>query len=364
MSTLWPFETIKDIRLKKDKETLLKNQHPWIYSGAIGKGLETCAPGDLVRICHADGTPVGVGFANPTSTLSIRVLSFSQTNWTETDLYNRLEKAFHRRTLSTNQTATRMVHSEADGLPGLIVDWYAGVVVFQASSAGMQRLKHLIAAHIMTVWKARACIENTDAGFLKQEGIENSMPLFLGDIPEKVSIQEEKNTYWVDVLDSQKTGFYLDQADNRKRIQTLVSKGQTLLNGCAFTGGFSVIAAAAGAITTSVDVSKKALQLAKENFKSNQLNPNDHVFVTSDIFDFLASDTTIYDTVIIDPPASQKEHPPQATKLTPNSIARHATVRPQVVTYSHVHAPMLLGGRNMNPLFVMPVCRANGKSLS
>jgi 23S rRNA (cytosine1962-C5)-methyltransferase len=310
----WPFTTTQ-IRLKKDKEGLLKNRQCWLYSGAIASGLDRCQPGDLVTICTHDGKPLAVGFANPTGTLSVRVLSFTQTTWTQADLYQRLDAAFaQRQTDSAN--ATRMVHAEADGLPGLIVDWYDGVVVFQASTAGMQRLKSHIAAYIQTQWGAKACIENTDIAFLKQEGIENVLPLFLGDIPESVIIQEHGLQYRVDVLDSQKTGFYLDQSENRKRVMSLAKPGQQILNGCAFTGGFSVAAAVQGAITTSVDVSKKALQLAKGNFRLNQLDPESHRFVVSDIFDFLAQDTTMYDTAIIDPPAFAKkaEHLPQAIK--------------------------------------------------
>jgi len=316
MNPQWPFGLPKRIRLKKDKECLLKNKHPWIYSGAIAAGLETCLPGDLVTVCAHDGKASAVGFANPTGTLSVRILSFSQTEWTEENLYTALDTAFQRRQIGDTNNATRMVHAEADGLPGLIVDWYDGVIVFQASTAAMQRLKPLIAQHMHTKWKAKACIENTDAAFLKQEGVETVNPVFLGDIPEKVMIKEHGQRYTVDVLESQKTGFYLDQADNRKRVASLVTTGQKLLNGCAFTGGFSVISAAHGAITTSVDVSKKALKLAKENFQNNGLNPLEHHFVTSDIFDFLAADTTCYDTVIIDPPAFAKkaEHLPQAIK--------------------------------------------------
>jgi len=315
--SMWPFETGVSIRLKKDKETLLKNRNRWLYSGAIGSGLDRCQPGDLVTICTHEGAAVAVGFANPTGTLSVRVLSFEQTVWTEKDLYRSLDEAFRQRreTLSEN-TCTRLVHAEADGLPGLIVDWYDGVIVFQASTAGMQRLKSLIAAHICSEWKARACIENTDISFLKQEGIENVLPLFMGDVPEKVTIREHGLQYLVDVLDSQKTGFYLDQSDNRKRVIQLVKSGQTLLNGCAFTGGFSVAAAAQGATTVSVDVSKKALALAKENFQLNHLDAALHRFVVSDIFDFLTQDTMLYDTVIIDPPAFAKkaDHLPQAIK--------------------------------------------------
>ena len=315
--SMWPFETEIRIRLKKDKETLLKNKNAWLYSGAIGSGLDACKPGDLVTICTHEGAPIAVGFANPTGTLSVRVLSFTQTLFTEKDLYRRLDAAFALRqeNLSEN-TCTRLVHAEADGLPGLIADWYDGVIVFQASTAGMQRLKLLIAQYMCATWKARACIENTDMAFLKQEGIENVLPLFMGDIPERVTIREHGLHYNVDVLDSQKTGFYLDQSDNRKRVSTLVKTGQSLLNGCAFTGGFSVAAATQGATTVSVDVSKKALALAKENFQLNHLDAGQHRFVVSDIFDFLAQDTALYDGVIIDPPAFAKkaDHLPQAIK--------------------------------------------------
>jgi 23S rRNA (cytosine1962-C5)-methyltransferase len=316
MSSTKTVQRHPQIRLKKDKDILLKNKHPWIYSGAIASGLESCQAGDIVTICTHDGKASAVGFANPSNSLSIRILSFSEITWTEASLYKTLDKAFNRRHLNDTHTTARMVHAEADGLPGLIVDWYDGVAVFQASSAGIQRLKPLIAAHIMTHWHAKACIENTDDGFLKQEGLESVIPLFLGDIPEKARIKEHGQLYNVEVLDSQKTGFYLDQSDNRKRVASLVKAGDTLLNGCAFTGGFSVVAAAHGAITTSVDVSKKALQLAKENFATNALAIQDHQFVAADIFDFLASDKTLYDIVIIDPPAFAKrsDHLPQAIK--------------------------------------------------
>lgn len=303
------------IFLKKGKETFLKNRHPWIYSGAVASTESAIEAGSVVTLCTPEGNPIGIGFYNEHSSIRIRMLSFADTSWTLDSLYRALDKAWERR-LGLNRQAYRVVHAEADHLPGLIVDWYNGTVVFQASTAGMQQLKTEITAHIMTRWKAKACIENVDAYFLQQEGFNDVPPLFLGDITEQVTFEEHGVSYTVNVLDSQKTGFYLDQSDNRLRLKTWVKPGDNILNGCAFTGAFSVIAGAQGATTTSVDISKKALHMAKQNFVTNGLSPEQHRFISADIFDFLATDTEIYDLVIIDPPAFAKksEHLPQARK--------------------------------------------------
>lgn len=328
------------IFLKKGKENLIHNRRLWIYSGAIQSGITDCEPGNVVQLCTHDGSPVAIGFANPIGSLSVRIFSFSDIFFEE-EITAQLTKARARR--AGRQGSYRMVHAEADGLPGLIIDWYDGIAVFQANTAAMQRFKPLITRFLTDACHVSGYIESSDPSFLKQEGIDTFSPLFWGDIPEKTTIKEDDFKYETSLLDTQKTGFYLDQRDNRHRLATLVRPGETLLNGCAFTGAFSIIAAAKHVTTTSVDISKKAIQQAKDNFKHNGLSTEGHTFIVRDIFEQLSSDTNQYDTVIIDPPAFAKkqDHLPQAIKgYTQLHLLALSRVKPggRLLTCSCSHA--------------------------
>jgi 23S rRNA (cytosine1962-C5)-methyltransferase len=199
-----------------------------------------------------------------------------------------------------------VVHGDGDGLSGLVIDKYDSVLVIQIFSKGMEKLRPHLHEWIESVFSSEVMVERTESASLVEEGIPVYKAIIKGSIPEELHIEENGMVFKVDVWNGQKTGFYLDQRDNRQRMATW-SSGKKILNCFSYSGGFSVAAALEGAATVSVDVSEKALELARQNFKLNGLNPSEHRFEAQDVFDFLQKNKEQFEIVILDPPAFIKK---------------------------------------------------------
>ena len=301
--------TTARVVLKKGKAKVIKNFHPWVYSGAVDRVEGAFEPGDIVKVVSYDGNFQAKGFVNPRSQLFVRVLTFRDEPITARFFEHRIATAFHRRRqlLPERTTAFRMVNSDADRLPGLIADYYQGIVVVQINALGMDRLRSIIVESLLRVTEASAIYERSESPSRKDEGLDRQQGELWGKVPDRHQIEENGVKFWVDIKEGQKTGFFLDQRDNRYRIGRLASHQQRLLNLFSYSGGFSVYAALAGIPTISVDISEAALELAKENFRLNGLDPQRHQFVVANVFDYLREVKDRFDFVVLDPPAFIKK---------------------------------------------------------
>lgn len=315
-----------DVTLKPGRDRSVRRRHPWLLSGAIAsvvrrEGDATDEVGAWTVVRSARGEVLGHGHYSPQSTIRVRLLDFGADDPGEAVLDRRIAEAVARRQghpLLAGTDAVRLVNAEGDGLPGLVVDRYADVVVVRASTAGMQRRMPAIAEALRTSTAARAGLERGDGHAARREGfVVRDAPLW-GDVPERVAIDERGRRYQVDVLRGQKTGFYLDQRDARDLVQRL-AEGRRVLDAFCFTGGFAVAAAAGGAShVTLLDSSSSALALAREHLAATARDcPVDAR--EGDAFEALrlaAEEDEPFQLIVLDPPplARRKGDVPAASR--------------------------------------------------
>ncbi|UCF64294.1 MAG: class I SAM-dependent rRNA methyltransferase [bacterium] len=294
--------------LKENREKSVKNYHPWIFSGAVEKVEGNFQPGDIVPVFSSKGDFLAKGFINPHSQIFIRILSFIEEPINESFFRNRITTAAHFREtfISQQSNAYRVIHGDADHLSGLVIDKYSKVLVVQIFSLGMERLRSQIRAWLVAQFSPQAIIERSDSPSRREESLKSRQEIWEGSLSDNIIIEENGIRYRVDVWKGQKTGFYLDQRDNRARIAKLAA-GKKLLNCFSYSGGFSVAAARMGAQTTAVDASSEAIALARENFSLNGINPAAHRFQVQDVFEYLKDEKELYDIIVLDPPAFIKK---------------------------------------------------------
>jgi len=262
-----------DVTLKPGRDRSVRRRPPWLLSGAIASvvhldGDSTDEVGAWTVVRSARGEVLGHGHYSPQSTIRVRLLDFGADDPGEAVLVRRIDEALQRRIghpLLAGTDALRLVNAEGDGLPGLVVDRYADVVVVRASTAGMQRRMPAIAEALRASTGAAAGLERGDGHAARREGfVVRDAPLW-GDVPDRIQIDERGRRYQVDVLRGQKTGFYLDQRDARDLVERLAA-GRRVLDAFCYTGGFAVAAACGGAShVTLLDSSSSALALAREH---------------------------------------------------------------------------------------------------
>lgn len=301
----------KNIYLKKGKEESLKRFHPWVFSGAILRADDGVEEGDTVRVLTEKGDFIAVGHAQIGS-IAVRVLSFRDITIDEKFWHSRLYAALQVRidigVADTVENNTyRLVHGEGDNLPGLVIDCYGKTAVMQAHSVGMHICRQEIASELVKVMGHR--IENiyykseTTLPYKAELGQENGF--IYGGSPENVAV-ENGLKFYVDWLRGQKTGFFVDQRENRSLLEKY-AKGRTVLNMFCYTGGFSVYAMRGGAsMVHSVDSSAKAIELTNANVELNFKGDKRHEAFCEDAFKFLDDADDKYDLIILDPPAFAK----------------------------------------------------------
>lgn len=305
------------IILKKGREESLRRFHPWVFSGAIAQIVGEPAEGDIVGVFAHDGSFLAYGHYQIGS-IAVRVLSFSGEDVLGPDFWTvMLSKALKMRqaaglTSDSSTNCFRLVHGEGDGLPGLIIDWYDGVCVMQAHSVGMFRAKTAICEALKSVFgdslKAvydkssgtapfKAGLDLVDGYIYKADGFSDDEQVVL----------ENGNKFLVNWTEGQKTGFFLDQRENRNLVGRY-SKGRNVLNLFCYTGGFSIYALNNGAVhVDSVDSSKKAVEMVTRNMALNGFDPGLHEDICADAMDFLRDvPEDKYDLMIVDPPAFAK----------------------------------------------------------
>ncbi|MEW6308136.1 MAG: class I SAM-dependent rRNA methyltransferase [Bacillota bacterium] len=294
-----------EVRLAPGRETRLAAGHPWIYRTEVAKG--EAAPGDVVRVLTSRGRFLALGLYNPHSQLTVRLLTRREDAAIDRDFWRqRLSHALEwRRRLLPGVEAYRAVFAEADGFPGLIVDDFAGVLVVQFLSLGLDARKLELAGLLAESLSPECIYERSDAPVRRLEGLAEAAGPLLGECPERVSINEHGLRFDVDVQRGQKTGFYLDQRENRAAIAPYCP-GARVLDCFAHTGGFALHAALYGAReVTAVEASAEACALGREHAAANGLDGS-VTFVTANAFDELrrlVAAKEQYDLVILDPPA-------------------------------------------------------------
>lgn len=303
------------IRLHKGKEDAVHRFHPWIFSGAIEYGPEGLQAGDTVTVTDYKGDILGTGFCESES-IAVKLLCFENRKIDEWFFLDRLTRAFEVRKsmgLTDNPVTNcyRLVHSEGDGLPGLIVDIYAHTAVVQAQTEGMAlHLKEIVRAlKLLPDLKVEA-IYNKSAEAMRRMGKEDAVEdgYLLGSRLDE-PILENGSRFAVDWENGQKTGFFLDQRDNRELVRQL-AKGKTVLNAFGYTGGFSITALKGGAKrVVTVDASRKALETAEANLELNGYSKEDNPCITADMKEYIKEvNDTPFDLIILDPPAFAKRH--------------------------------------------------------
>lgn len=301
------------IILKSGKDISLHRKHPWIFSGAIKKMHGNPNEGDLVELYDNHDNFMAVGHYQIGS-IAVRVLSFQQEKIDIDFWVNRIEKAYRLRNdlgllKEGYNTIFRLVHAEGDNLPGLIIDYYAGTAVVQMHSVGMFVAKDEIveALKIVLGEKLRAIYEKSSATLPFKADIEPVDGFVFGG-PVETDLFEYGNKFLVDWEGGQKTGFFIDQRENRKLVE-FYSKDRKVLNVFGFTGGFSVYAMQGGAqLVHSVDSSKPAIDLTNQNIALNFEDTSRHEAFAVDAFKFLDDIDGKYDLIILDPPAFAKHH--------------------------------------------------------
>lgn len=301
----------KTITLKKGKDESLKRFHPWVFSGAIKHCEDGIDEGDTVRVIKENGDFIAIGHYQVGS-IAVRVLSFEEIEIDENFFTERLVMAFAMRKSigvadNPSNNTYRLVHGEGDNLPGLVIDCYGETAVMQAHSVGMHVCRNIIAKVLMNVMGER--IKNvfykseTTLPFKAELGQENG---FIYGRSENNTAVENGLKFHVDWLKGQKTGFFIDQRENRSLLERY-SKGKTILNMFCYTGGFSFYAMRGGArVVHSVDSSAKAIELTNANVELNFPEDKRHVAYCEDAFKFLDKADDVYDLIILDPPAFAK----------------------------------------------------------
>jgi 23S rRNA (cytosine1962-C5)-methyltransferase len=300
---------MKRIVLKAGKEKSLLRKHPWIFSGAIQRVEGAPDSGDTVQLRAADGRFLAHASYNPQSKISARVWSWDEKETIDAEYFHRrIADALAVRSelnLSLNSNSMRLIHAESDRLPGLIVDRYGNVLVMQIGSAGAERWRDTITGILQDICKPVCIYERSDSDSRGLEGLELRNGVLRGSLPDNVEVIEHGLRFKVDVAAGQKTGFYLDQRDNRALTETL-AHDKDVLNCFCYTGGFSLYALRGDAKSVlSMDTSAEALQLAQRNVEINELDAARTEWQSDDVFAALRKlrdQGRKFDLIILDPP--------------------------------------------------------------
>jgi len=297
---------METITVKRAAAERLRCFFPWAYRTDIQQAAGD--PGDLVSVRAPGGAFLGIGYINPASEISVRILSFSNVEINGQFFRERFAAALRKREILRETTdARRLVHAEADELPGLVVDDYAGHLAVQVNTLGMERLRGLFLPALIDLLQPRGIIEKSDERSRGREGLPTESQVLHGEIPERIEIREGEARFLVNLRESQKTGFYLDQRRNRAVIASYVNRGDQVLDVFANAGAFGIHAALRGAGRVRlVDASREALEAARENMAANGVSCET---VRADAFDYLKEapgKKDRYDMVILDPPAFAK----------------------------------------------------------
>ncbi len=315
---------LKSIVLKTSRDKSILQKHPWIFSGALAKVPAGLQNGETVLVRSAEGHFLALAAWSEHSQISLRVWSFDETTAIDQKFFEqRIGQAVRRRErlgLPAQSNALRLIYGESDGLPGLIIDRYADQLVLQILSAGAEYQRQNIYNALQNVLPGLPVFERSDVDIRHREGLKNRRGTIAGAEPDgPAEINENGLKIWVDVLHGHKTGYYLDQRENRFLLGTS-AKGKTVLNCFSYSGGFGLSALQGGAAhVTNLDLSTDALALLDKNMVLNNFTPDHYTNVAGDVFEVLRGYRDAgrqFDIIVLDPPkfADSRTHLPKALR--------------------------------------------------
>lgn len=312
---------VKPERVKK-----LQNQYPWLYADEIAEIRGDAHAGELVEIRDARGDFIARAFFSPTSHIAARIITYDASEKINRAFFERrFEQALARRVHAiVNTNALRLVHGEADQLPGLVVDRFADTLVVQFRNAGVENFRKEILQALKKIFPAQGAYERSDTQARREEGLESRVGVLYGDVPNEISIFEDDVEFWVNPQAGQKTGFYLDQRDNRRLLRTMVmgsdaAQPSRVLDVFSYTGAFSLHAAKAGAHALAVDKDQVALQQLEANARRNNLSERVGARWgdAEKVLAQLVQERRSFSHIVLDPPtlAKHKNEVPPAKQL-------------------------------------------------
>ncbi|MCX7955249.1 MAG: class I SAM-dependent rRNA methyltransferase [Bacteroidales bacterium] len=302
---------MKEIILKKNKEISIKRFHPWIFSGAIKEMSDNIEEGELVKVFDHNKNFLGIGFYQPDS-ISVKLISFEDVPINDEFWEKKICEAINLRVnlgLFSNLDVTnvfRLIHAEGDNIPGLVVDYYNGIIVIQCHSAGIFLNRFLIAKLLLKILgnKVNAIYNKSSDTLPFNYKYKEDDGFIFGSYDGLIEVKENNNKFLIDFINGQKTGFFIDQRENRILLTKFV-KNKTILNLFSYTGAFAIYASNAGCFSCiNVESSKSALKIAELN--SNLNGCRNIINFNNDIKDFFKNNNDKYDIIIVDPPAFAK----------------------------------------------------------
>lgn len=324
--------------LKGKRTEAVGERSPWIFSGAIAEARDFERDGQLCRVVH-NGAVVATGYLNTRTTIAVRVLVYGEESIDQGFLRSRMEAAWAMRKalLGDCSDSCRIINGEGDDLPGLVVDKYGDYLVVQSSTAGMDLLLEDIVAVLVAMFRPRGIYEKSRSSARAPEGVPPRAGILHGAVPPEVEIREHGMRFVVDIPEGQKTGFFLDQRENRQ-IMAAHAAGRTALNCYCYSAAIGVALRRAGVATLhNVDISQSALALAARNYGLNGIVPADDEFRLADVKEYLeVMPRDYYDLIILDPP-----------KFT----ATRRTVETAIKGYKHINMAALRRIRSGGLLF-------------
>ncbi len=293
-----------DVYLKSKRREAITEKSPWIFSGAIEAVREFDEDGQLCRV-RLDDQVVATGYVNTQTNIAVRIFEFAEVEIDRAFILQRFEESRRMKEalLRGCTNAYRLIHAEGDRFPGLVVDKYGDYLVIQSSTAGIDLLRGLIVEALVELFQPKGIMEKSSSTSRRTEGLEKVQQVLYGEVPEEVIIEEYGLKYAVDLHGGQKTGFFLDQRENR-RIIAQHAAGRTALNCYCYSATMGLCMRNAGVQTLhNVDLSEEALQLAAHNYELNGIEPAADEFQAADVKRFLGDmPADHYDLIVLDPP--------------------------------------------------------------
>ncbi len=301
----------KRVVLKKGKDNKIRNFYPFVYKDEIQGIMGTYENGELIDVVSENLEFVGRGYINDNSNTFIRILSQKDEIIDKKFLKVRIKKAYEKRkALETETNCMRVFFSEADGISGLIVDKFGDYLSVQFRTMGIENYRKDIIESLDEVIKPKGIYERSDIQNRVKEGVEEKTGVILGDCPPKIIMTDSDLKFHIDIINGQKTGFFLDQRDSRKFLRKYITSKTKILDVFSSSGGFSMAALKSGAKkAVAIDKSKEALALAKENYTLNELD-GEFQTIEGDAFSILKTikdSNEKYDIIVLDPPSLIKK---------------------------------------------------------
>ncbi|MCX7687592.1 MAG: class I SAM-dependent rRNA methyltransferase [Fimbriimonadales bacterium] len=296
------------VRLKAGREKKIQHGYPWVQKGEILAVEGAPEVGTLVAVYDAQNRWLGIGSYNPLSRFPVRILTTIEEPIDTAFFVRRLEQALRLRQTVVNETnAYRLLFSEADGVPGLIVDRFADYLVVQVRTAGMERLKPIWLEALQAVCAPRGILERSEMESRREEGLTPFIAVLAGEVPEQILIHESGLEFLVPTRTGLKTGFYLDQRENRRQLARQIQPGMRVLDLFCYTGAFALYASRAGARVKGVDILPEAIELARHHAERNGLPAEWEIANAFEWLAHAAAHEAPYDWIILDPPAIAKK---------------------------------------------------------